>query len=177
MRRKSAPPTALRFWDLGEEWQKLTQLPFVYALWLIRREVASPKPIADSLRARRDKNLLELDMVIAAQNEFSPQFCAYYFRECLTYHFGQLEREGLSMFRKLCEKHGILQRDPTLVLQDVRNDFVSECSAREDYGVVLAGTPLTVDEAATVALRRETRAARNGKDMPVYNRGDKLAAE
>jgi N-methylhydantoinase B len=70
-----------------------------------------------------------------------------------------------------------LERDPTLVLQDVRNDFVSECSAREDYGVVLAGTPLTVDEAATVALRRETRAARNGKDMPVYNRGDKLAAE
>ena len=99
-----------------EEWEKITHLPFVYALWLIRPEVASPKSIADSLRSCRDKNLRELDMVIAAENEFSPQFCAYYFRECLTYHFGKREREGLSMFRKLCEKHGILLPDPTLVL-------------------------------------------------------------
>jgi chorismate dehydratase len=113
-RERSA--SALRFWDLGEEWEKITHLPFVYALWLIRPEVPSPIPIADSLRARRDKNLRELDMVIAAQNEFSPQFCAYYFRECLKYRFGQLEREGLSVFRKLCEKHGILVHDPTLVL-------------------------------------------------------------
>jgi chorismate dehydratase len=107
---------ALRFWDLGEEWEKITSLPFVYALWLIRPEVPSPKPIADSLRACRDSNLQELDLVIAAQKEFSPQFCAYYFRECLTYHLGQAERAGLSMFRKLCEKHGILLPDSTLVL-------------------------------------------------------------
>jgi chorismate dehydratase len=113
-RERSA--AALRFWDLGEEWQKMTHLPFVYALWLIRPEVTSPKSIADSLRACRDNGLRELDSVIAAQKEFSPEFCAYYFRECLTYHFRQPEREGLSMFRKLCEKHGILPPDPTLVL-------------------------------------------------------------
>ena len=34
---------ALRFWDLGEEWEKIAHLPFVYALWLIRPEVPSPK--------------------------------------------------------------------------------------------------------------------------------------
>lgn len=107
---------ALRFWDLGEEWEKATHLPFVYALWLIRPEVASPKPIADMLRACRDNNLRELDVVIAAQKEFPPQFCAYYFRECLAYHFGPSEKEGLSMFRKLCEKHGILLPDPSLIL-------------------------------------------------------------
>jgi chorismate dehydratase len=107
---------ALRFWDLGEEWEKLTGLPFVYALWLIRPEVPSPKPIADRLRACRDDNLRDLDLVIAAQREFSPQFCAHYFRECLTYHLGPAERAGLSMFRKLCEKHGILLPDSTLVL-------------------------------------------------------------
>ena len=107
---------ALRFWDLGEEWQKLTGLPFVYALWLIRPEVPSPKAIADRLRACRDDNLRDLDLIIAAQKEFSPQFCAYYLRECLTYHLGQAERAGLSMFRKLCEKHGILLPDSTLVL-------------------------------------------------------------
>ena len=107
---------ALRFWDLGEEWEKITHLPFVYALWLIRPEVVSPKAIADQLRARRDQNVRELDSVIAAQKEFSQEFCAYYLRECLSYHLGKPEREGLSMFRKLCEKHGILLPDPTLVL-------------------------------------------------------------
>ena len=113
-RERSA--TALRFWDLGEEWERITHLPFVYALWLIRPEVASPKPIADRLRACRDNNLRELDSVIAAEKEFSPQFCAHYFRECLTYHLGPREKEGLAMFRKLCEKHGILLPDPTVVL-------------------------------------------------------------
>ena len=112
-RERSA--AALRFWDLGEEWEKITHLPFVYPLWLIRPEVPSPKPIADRLRACRDNNLRELDSVIAAEKEFSPQFCAHYFRECLTYHLGPPEREGLAMFRKLCEKHGILPSHSAVV--------------------------------------------------------------
>jgi chorismate dehydratase len=105
-----------RFWDLGEEWQKRTQLPFVYALWLIRPEVASPKAIADSLRACRDNNLREFDVLIAGEREFSPDFCQYYLRECLSYHFGPQEKEGLSTFRKLCEKHGILWHDSRLII-------------------------------------------------------------
>ena len=94
----------------------MAHLPFVYALWLIRPEVSFPKPIADCLRACRDDNLRELDSVIAAEKEFSPQFCAYYFRECLTYHLGRPEREGLAMFQELCETHGILPRRSTAVL-------------------------------------------------------------
>jgi N-methylhydantoinase B len=69
-----------------------------------------------------------------------------------------------------------LERDPALVLKDVRNEFVSERAAREDYGVVLAGTPLTVDAAATAALRGRMRAARKWAQIPVYNWGGRLAA-
>ena len=105
-----------QFWDLGEEWQKRTQLPFVYALWLIRPEVPSPKAIADSLRACRDNNLRELDLLIAAEREFSPDFCQFYLTECLRYQLGAQEREGLSTFRKLCEKHGILWHDSRLII-------------------------------------------------------------
>jgi chorismate dehydratase len=36
-----------QFWDLGEQWKKLTGLPFVYALWLIR-----PKSPMQSHRQR-----------------------------------------------------------------------------------------------------------------------------
>jgi len=104
------------FWDLGEEWQKRTQLPFVYALWLIRPEVASPKAIADSLRSLRDANVRELDPLIAAEREFSPDFCQYYLRECLRYQYGPQEKEGLSTFRKLCEKHQILWHDSRLII-------------------------------------------------------------
>lgn len=107
---------AFQFWDLGEEWQNRTQLPFVYALWLIRPEVPSPKPIADSLRACRDNNLRELDPLIAAEREFSPAFCQFYLGECLSYQFGPREKEGLSTFRKLCEKHGILWHDSRLII-------------------------------------------------------------
>jgi len=68
-----------------------------------------------------------------------------------------------------------LERDPQAVLRDVRNEFVSEHSARADYGVMLAGTPLAVDEAATASLRREMRAARAWSEPPVYDWG--LAAK
>ncbi|HEV8680226.1 MAG TPA: hydantoinase B/oxoprolinase family protein, partial [Stellaceae bacterium] len=70
-----------------------------------------------------------------------------------------------------------LERDPALVLRDVLNDFVSERAAREDYGVVLAGEPAAVDEAATAELRDRMRAERQGRETPVYNWGAALAAE
>lgn len=105
-----------QFWDLGEEWQKRVQLPFVYALWLIRPEVGSPKAIADSLRACRDNNLRDLDLLVATEREFSPDFCQFYLSECLGYQLGSQEKEGLSMFRKLCEKHGILWHDSRLII-------------------------------------------------------------
>jgi N-methylhydantoinase B len=66
-----------------------------------------------------------------------------------------------------------LDRDPALVLNDVRNDFVSEQAACEDYGVVLADG--AVDEVETTALRREMRNRRNWHEPPVYSWG--LAAK
>jgi chorismate dehydratase len=105
-----------QFWDLGDEWKKRTGLPFVYALWLIRPEVPSPKAIADTLRACRDNNLRELDLLIAAEREFSPDFCQFYLTECLRYQYGPQEKEGLSTFRKLCEKHSILWHDSRLII-------------------------------------------------------------
>ncbi|MGE5270168.1 MAG: hydantoinase B/oxoprolinase family protein [Thiohalocapsa sp.] len=70
-----------------------------------------------------------------------------------------------------------LQRDPALVLRDVLNDFVSPEAARDDYGVMLDGEPLAVDEAATMARRQQMRDARDGAEAPIYNRGEQLAAE
>lgn len=45
------------------------------------------------------------------------------------------------------------QRDPALVLRDVRDEIVSAEGAREVYGVVIDGDGRSVDMEATRALR------------------------
>jgi predicted solute-binding protein len=99
-----------QFWDLGAEWKKSIGPPFVYALWLIRPEVSDAKAIADRLRALRDRNLANLDALIAAEEDFDHEFCKVYYRENLRFHFGEKEKEGLQVFQKLCAKHGLLPK-------------------------------------------------------------------
>jgi chorismate dehydratase len=101
---------AYKYWDLGEEWKGVTQLPFVYALWLVRPEVVDPKSIADQLRALRNKNLSNIESVIATQSKFDPGFCDRYYREHLRFSFGEREKQGLRVFAELCQKHELLPK-------------------------------------------------------------------
>jgi N-methylhydantoinase B len=59
-----------------------------------------------------------------------------------------------------------LERDPAMVLKDVRNEFVSPAKAAADYGVVLDTATWTVDEAATARRRAEIRRARGWTGVP-----------
>jgi predicted solute-binding protein len=68
------------------------------------------------LRACRDNNLRELEALIATEREFSPDFCQFYLQDCLRYQYGPQEKEGLSTFRQLCEKHQILWHDSRLII-------------------------------------------------------------
>jgi chorismate dehydratase len=99
-----------QFWDLGENWQNLAGLPFVYALWLVRPEVVDPKSIADRLRRLRDQNLANIDNLIAGEKEFDRGFCDRYYREHLQFRFGKREKEGLRAFHQLCQKHDLLPK-------------------------------------------------------------------
>jgi chorismate dehydratase len=94
--------------DLGDEWRGVTGKPFVYALWLIRPEVSEAKAIAGSLRVLRAENLAHLDDVIAMEKEFDRAFCAFYYRDCLRFGFGEKEKEGLQRFQRLCATFGLL---------------------------------------------------------------------
>lgn len=96
----------LQFWDLGQQWQRLAGLPFVYALWLVRPEVANPTRIAGQLRRLRDKNLADV-VKFASQTE-NPEFCARYYQEHLRFSFGTAAKQGLRMFQRLCQKHGLV---------------------------------------------------------------------
>ncbi|MFN7000093.1 MAG: hydantoinase B/oxoprolinase family protein [Elioraea tepidiphila] len=65
-----------------------------------------------------------------------------------------------------------LERDPALVLRDVRNELLSVAKAAADYGVVVAGG--AVDAAATARLRAELRARRGWQAPPKVQRTDPL---
>jgi chorismate dehydratase len=124
-----------QFLDLGEQWKKLTGLPFVYALWLIRFDVMDPKSVAQRLRALRDKNVSNLDHLISetvtagdlsaigSEKAGDPdprsitEFLTRYYREYLRFGFGETEKQGLQHFANLCVSHGVLsRRDRTLTL-------------------------------------------------------------
>jgi len=105
-----------RFWDLGEQWRKLTGLPFVYALWLIRPEVPDAKSIAQRLRELRDENLPDVPGVMAEavadvadkNRAITREFLDRYYHEYLRFAFGTGEKQGLQTFAGLCAKHGVL---------------------------------------------------------------------
>jgi chorismate dehydratase len=108
------------FWDLGEQWQKFVGLPFVYALWLIRPEVADPTQIANALHALRDANLANLDNLVAEvlggvaasgqRKGVGREFLSRYYTEHLRFGFEEKGKEGLRIFANLCIKHGLLPR-------------------------------------------------------------------
>ena len=103
-----------QFWDLGEQWKKLTGLPFVYALWLIRPEVPDAKSIAQRLRGLRDENLADVPSVVAdvADNKraITREFLDRYYTEHLRFGFGTREKQGLQTFADLCARHGVLPK-------------------------------------------------------------------
>jgi chorismate dehydratase len=96
-----------RVWDLAQEWKNMTDLPFVFALWLVRPEVSNASEIADRLRALRRENLRRINEVITEQNEFDTDFCAHYFRDSLRFDFGDQEKAGLREFHRACLVCGV----------------------------------------------------------------------
>ena len=99
------------FWDLGEQWNKLVGLPFVYALWLIRPEVRDFKRLANRLRELRDENLANIDRLIAEEKGFNQDFCRRYYRENVRFSFGETEKAGLREFNKRCWDQRLLPRE------------------------------------------------------------------
>jgi chorismate dehydratase len=99
------------FWDLGEQWNKLVGLPFVYALWLIRPEVRDFKSFANRLREIRDENVANIDSLIAEEIDFDHDFCRRYYRENLRFSFGEKEKAGLREFNKRCWEQRLLPHE------------------------------------------------------------------
>lgn len=99
-----------KYWDLGEQWKNLINLPFVYALWLVRPEVTETAELADKLRSVRDRNLQDIERVIAEEREFDPEFCRRYYTCNLRFSFDERDAEGLHQFANACAKLNLIPK-------------------------------------------------------------------
>ena len=66
-------PHEHEIWDLGAAWYELTNLPFVYAVWALRRGVENAA-LRRLLREARDFGLDTLDSIIRTRTEYDLRF-------------------------------------------------------------------------------------------------------
>ena len=92
--------------DLGAAWLELTSLPFVYAVWALRRGVENAR-LRRQLREARDFGLDTLDSIIASRTEYDFAFRKDYLSWHIHYHLGSDEKRGIAKFIELLRKHGL----------------------------------------------------------------------
>ena len=92
--------------DLGAAWYDLTNLPFVYAVWALRRGIENSS-LRRQLTDARKFGLDTLDYIIRNRTEYTEDFRKDYFGWHIHYHLGTDEKRGLARFVELLRKHGI----------------------------------------------------------------------
>ena len=108
IRFRSREREGIRYLDLGEEWQRQTGLPFAYAVWQIRPEVAEPEAVAAALRAVKCAGVRRAREIGREQTCFDAAFGERYLTEYIKFDLGEEEKRGLLRFRELLEKEGLL---------------------------------------------------------------------
>ena len=98
-------PHEHELWDLGAAWFELTRLPFVYAVWALRRGVENAR-LRRLLREARDFGLDTLDSIIRTRTEYTYDFRNDYLGWHIHYHLGSDEKRGLAKFMELLRRHG-----------------------------------------------------------------------
>ncbi|HET7625250.1 MAG TPA: menaquinone biosynthesis protein [Verrucomicrobiae bacterium] len=92
--------------DLGAAWFELTGLPFVFAVWALRRGVENDV-LRKRLREARDFGLDTLEHIIRNRTEYDYEFRKDYLGWHIHYHLGADEKRGLRKFMELSAKHGL----------------------------------------------------------------------
>jgi chorismate dehydratase len=92
-------------WDLGEAWSEAMKLPFVYAVWALRRGIEN-STLRRQLREARDFGLDTLDQIVRSRTEYDLDFRQDYLGWHIHYHLGADEKRGLKKFIELLHKHG-----------------------------------------------------------------------
>ena len=84
----------------------MTNLPFVYAVWALRRGVENSELRAE-LRSSKRFGMETLNQITATREEFDEDFRRDYFDWHIHYHLAEDEKRGIEKFSELLRKHGL----------------------------------------------------------------------
>jgi chorismate dehydratase len=99
-------PHEHEIWDLGAAWYELTRLPFVYAVWALRRGI-DYQPLCRQLREAKDFGMDTLDHIIRDRTEYDLDFRKDYLGWHIHYHLAEDEKRGIARFIQLLRQHGL----------------------------------------------------------------------
>jgi chorismate dehydratase len=102
--------------DLGDAWNRMTGLPFVYAFWAGRPGALSSEDVV-ALQRARDEGVGrpdELAQRYLADRPACHELGVRYLRDNIKYHFGADERAGLELFYRYAEEVGVVERADAL---------------------------------------------------------------
>ena len=92
--------------DLGAAWAELTNLPFVYAVWALRRGIEN-KDLRRELRDAKKFGMETLDYIIETREEYDEDFRRDYLGWHIHYHLAADEKRGIAKFCELLRKHNL----------------------------------------------------------------------
>ncbi|MBP6963165.1 MAG: menaquinone biosynthesis protein [Armatimonadetes bacterium] len=110
--------------DLGEEWKLLTGLPFVFAVWAVNPDMASPE-LVDILTEARQRGMASLDEISESESkrlDLPSEVCYRYLSEIMDYDMTERHYQALELFRqKSCAMVPGLRMGPVSVFCDSQN--------------------------------------------------------
>jgi chorismate dehydratase len=102
----SGATSEYKIFDLGTAWYELTNLPFVFAVWALRRGIEN-KELCRELRETKDFGMETLDYIIETRTEYDEDFRRDYLGWLVHYHLASDEKRGIAKFAELLQKHGL----------------------------------------------------------------------
>jgi chorismate dehydratase len=99
-------PHEHEIFDLGAAWFELAKLPFVYAVWALRRGMEN-RELRRHLQDAKDFGLDTLDHIIRSRTDYTEDFRRDYLGWHIHYHLGTDEKCGLKQFIELLRKHDL----------------------------------------------------------------------
>ena len=106
--------------DLGDFWYQWTGLPFVFAMWVARRD-AHTDGIEEVLSTARDRGLKAVHQIArheAAALGISEEVAVHYLTNNLHYHLTSAERHGLRLFCDLATQLNLVNPNVDIVFRD-----------------------------------------------------------
>jgi chorismate dehydratase len=97
--------------DLGAAWKELTGLPFVFAVWMARPEVAGHEVVVTRLNQALQQGLANLPEIVrryAVPRGWPAELAVQYLTRNMDYRLGPPQMEAIRRFFEMAAKHGLI---------------------------------------------------------------------